>query len=127
MKEAGGSLLRDRRIQTILLIIYDLMAVMLSYFLALWFRFDCQFSAIPKEYFEPYLIFCPFYAVLCVTAFYCFRLYKMVWSYFSYNEVMQVLTVSVCTSVLHVVCITAFIRRMPISYYLMGTCLCAAA
>lgn len=122
MKEKGGAWFRNRRIQTILLIIYDFAAIILSYFLALWLRFDCQFSAIPEEYFDPYLVFCPVYAVVCIGFFYCFRLYKMIWSYFSYNEVMQALTVSVCTSILHIVCITAFLKRMPISYYLMGMC-----
>ncbi|MBR6747803.1 MAG: M20/M25/M40 family metallo-hydrolase, partial [Clostridia bacterium] len=34
----------------LLLGIYDLVAVNVSYFLALWFRFDCRFSEIPGTY-----------------------------------------------------------------------------
>ena len=40
-----------------LLVVYDVIAVNLAYFLALWFRFDCMFSEIPSKYFEPFLKF----------------------------------------------------------------------
>lgn len=33
-----------------LLAVYDIVAVNLAYFLALWFRFDCHFSSIPQIY-----------------------------------------------------------------------------
>ena len=122
MKEKSGNLLRNRRIQTILLIIYDFAAVILSYFLALWFRFDCRYSAIPDEYMNAYSIFCPIYAVICIAVFYVFRFYRMIWSFVSYNELMQILTVSVSTSLLHIFGITIIFQRMPIAYYLVGMC-----
>ncbi|MBP3232958.1 MAG: hypothetical protein J6M65_00840, partial [Eubacterium sp.] len=40
-----------------MLVVYDLFAVSLSYFLALWFRFDGEFSQIPPRYLTPYLEF----------------------------------------------------------------------
>ncbi len=123
MKRTGVSLLRNRRIQTILLIIFDYLAVVFSYFLALWFRFDCQYSAIPEEYMNAYAVFCPIYAIICVVIFYCFRFYNMIWSFVSYNELLQILTVSASTSLLHIFGITIIFRRMPVSYYLIGMCL----
>lgn len=32
------------------LTVYDAIAMILAFFLALWFRFDCRYTMIPKEY-----------------------------------------------------------------------------
>ena len=121
MKQSGN-LLRNRRIQTILLIIFDLLSINFSYFLALWFRFDCMYSAIPDDYMKAYVIFCPIYAIVCIAVFYLFRFYNMMWSYIGFNDVIHVLTVSAAMSVLHIFGITLLLRRMPIAYYLVGMC-----
>ena len=44
----------------VLLVMYDIFAVVISYFLALWFRFDGSFSQIPRQYLNPYIMFIPF-------------------------------------------------------------------
>ena len=46
---------------TIGLIIYDMLAVNASYFLALWLRFDCRFSMIEPQYLEAFFAFAPIY------------------------------------------------------------------
>ena len=43
----------------VLLIAYDVIAINMAYFLALWFRFDCIFSKIPQNYYDSYLKFAP--------------------------------------------------------------------
>ena len=48
------------------LMIYDVIAVNAAYFLGLWFRFDCTYSAIPGEYLSAYLKFAPWYTVFSV-------------------------------------------------------------
>ena len=37
-----------------LLVVYDFLAVVASWFLALWLRFDGRFARIPAQYFLPY-------------------------------------------------------------------------
>ncbi len=107
-----------------LLAIYDAIAVNLAYFLALWFRFDCMFSAIPKaDYLEPFLKFAPIYAVVCVVVFAYMRLYNSMWRFASFHELIRVGTASATCSVLHTVCITVLFGRMPLSYYFIGLCL----
>ena len=54
---------------SLLLILYDILAVNLSYFIALWLRFDGMFSSIPKPYYEAWLHFAPIYTVLCLVVF----------------------------------------------------------
>ena len=40
------------KVVTFLLIAYDFLAVILSYFAALWLRFDCNFSDIELPYLQ---------------------------------------------------------------------------
>ena len=115
--------LSDKRIQIPLLMLYDFMAIMASYFLALWFRFDCMYSAIPKDIMNSYALFCPVYAVVCIVVFYLLRFYRMIWSFVGFNELLHIMSVSVCMSMLHIFGITIICSRMPMSYYLMGLCL----
>lgn len=60
------------------LMIYDVIAVNAAYFLGLWFRFDCTYSAIPGEYLSAYLKFAPWYTVFSVFVFWTLRLYNSV-------------------------------------------------
>lgn len=102
------------------LVIYDMMAVVLSYFLALWLRFDTTYSAIPAEYLEAFRDFIPFYAVICILIFWRLRLYKSIWRFASYNELLRCIFSSAITSFIHIVGITVIFRRMPVSYYFIG-------
>ena len=126
-KNKKKRILSDRKIQMPLLMVYDIVAIMVSYFFALWFRFDCMYSAIPHEYFHAYMFFCPIYAVICVAVFYGFRMYSMIWSFVGLNDLAQMMIVSCCMSLLHIFGITLFFHSMPISYYLIGLCFQAIA
>ena len=59
----------------VFLIIYDLLVVTGSYFMALWLRFDCRFSEIPYEYLMAWLQFAPIYMVASVAVFCMMHLY----------------------------------------------------
>ena len=102
------------------LVMYDILTMMGSYFFALWLRFDCHFSKIPETYFASWLSFAPIYAVFGVVIFWLLRLYQSIWRFASYTELKKVMFASLITAIFHVVCITAFWQRMPISYYLIG-------
>ena len=103
-----------------LLVIYDAFAVTIAYFLALWFRFDCEFSQIPREYLDPYLLFIPFYIILSIAIFALMKLYKSIWKYASVIEAIRVVFATGITGILHIILITIFVKRMPISYYFFG-------
>ena len=72
------------------LVIYDVIAVNAAYFLGLWFRFDCTYSAIPGEYLSAYLKFTPWYTVFSVFVFWMLRLYNSVWRFASYSDYISV-------------------------------------
>ena len=102
------------------LVVYDIITANLSYFLALWFRFDCIFSLIPVQYLQAWKSFIPIYSVVCLVVFRCFRLYSSMWRFASFPELLRITIASLLASVLHVVLITVFYRRMPISYDIIG-------
>ena len=106
---------------TAFLILYDLLAVGASYFLALWIRFDCRFQKIPKEFLVPYYRSILFYAVFCIVVFWILRLYKSIWRFASYSELIRVMAATGITMTVHIVGMTAFVTRMPVSYYFFGT------
>lgn len=119
------SKMKDKKIKhwhkiTMWLIAYDVIAVCLSYFAGLWIRFDCRFSMIPEHYFNSYIAFAPIYAAVCIAVFAALRLYNAIWRFASYNELGRVMTATVITTIIHVVGITVFFERMPVSYYMFG-------
>ena len=105
---------------TFLLVVYDVFAVNVGYFLALWFRFDCQISKIDINFLSAYMRFLPIYSAFCVIVFWLMKLYNSMWRFASYRELTHVFSSCVVTSVFHTVFITLLFHRMPISYYVFG-------
>ena len=115
---------------SLFLAIYDILAVSMSYFLALWLRFDCRYSVIPDQYLLAWKYFTPAYVVASLFIFYILRLYKSIWRFASYSELLRSILASMITAVMHTAGITLMMRqmdgtftkhhRMPISYYIIG-------
>ncbi|MBQ4363089.1 MAG: polysaccharide biosynthesis protein [Oscillospiraceae bacterium] len=99
---------------------YDAIIVNASYFSALWLRFDCHYSNIDPKYFSAWLKFVPLYTVICIAVFLALKLYRSIWRFASYNELLRVMASSLITAVLHAAGISILFGRMPISYYLVG-------
>lgn len=108
------------KVVTLLLIVYDFLAVILSYFAALWLRFDCKFNEIELPYLQVYYHTILIYAVFCIIVFWCFRLYKSIWRFASYSELLRMICATAVTSMVYTISVTGFILRMPVSYYLSG-------
>ena len=103
-----------------ILVIYDVIAVNAAYFLALWFRFDCTFSAIPGVYINGFVRFAPLYTLVCVAVFICCRMYNSIWRFASLYELVLTALASVVTSVVHIMGTMLLATRMPTSYYIFG-------
>ncbi len=113
----------------ILLFVYDAFVVNLSYFLALWFRYDCNISEMlyglsnetdAPAHFKSWLAFVPIYTVFCLIVFSILRLYRSVWTFASYREFFNVAYSSVVTSIFHTIAIQLIFNSMPKSYYVFG-------
>ena len=105
---------------TVWLLLYDVFAVNISFALALWLRFDCRFSMIPEYYLEAFMKFSPVYTLIAIVIFWFARLYKSIWRFASYNELILTAGASVATFIVQVVGITVLFQRMPVSYYFIG-------
>ena len=112
---------RQFHMSDLFLMIYDIIAVTVAFFLALWLRFDCRFTEIPKDYLMAWVNFAPIYAVCSLVVFKLFHLYQSIWKYAGLVEVKMVLYSSVVLAVIHAAAITLLFGRMPISYYIAGS------
>ena len=102
------------------LMVYDFAAMSGAYFLALWLRFDCRFSAILEQYMMAWLKFTPIYVVVSFAVFWLLHLYQSLWRFASFSELKRVTLASAITAVFHAVGITVIFQCMPISYYFIG-------
>ena len=113
-------LIEHWQIIAVFLALYDAAAMCLSYFLALWIRYDCQFTHIPMIYRNAWRMFVPAYAMVGLVIFIIFRLYNSIWRFASFTELIRVFFASLVTAALHAWGITFLFYRMPMSYYLAG-------
>ncbi|MBR5473595.1 MAG: polysaccharide biosynthesis protein [Clostridia bacterium] len=103
--------------------------VNISYFLALWFRYDCNISELLNGlieetdapiHFNSWLCFVPIYTVFCLVVFWLFKLYNSVWTFASYREFFNAAYAAFITFIFHVIAITFIFNRMPMTYYFFG-------
>ncbi len=102
------------------LIIYDIVAVNSAYFFALWLRFDLHFSEIPQTFLETWLRYVPIHSVICGVLFGVCHLYRSLWRFAGFHEMKQTALACGISAVAHVVGTILLLRRMPISYYILG-------
>ncbi len=110
------------------LLIWDALTVVLAYFLAIWIRFDCSISSYLNH---PYIVrtmmwFAPFYAAICLVVYSRCHLYRSIWRFASYDEMLRCILATAVTTVIHHTCVAILYSalggpgRMPISYFVMG-------
>lgn len=104
---------------SLLLMLYDIIVVNASFGLALWVRFDCQYSMIPTHILDAFVAFAPIYTIGCLIIFYICKLYQSIWRFASVTELSRVIIATIITFVFQVVGIQ-FFTRMPLSYYVLG-------
>ena len=104
----------------LLLMVYDFAAVIVSFGIALWLRFDCKVTSVEPQYLTTYTKTIIIYALFCLVVFWFLRLYKSIWRFASYSELMRVILATVVTGVIYTGSLLAFHLHMPVSYYVIG-------
>ena len=110
---------RDKKLEhchivTLLLVIYDFIAIVGSYFLALWLRFDLRISLIEKVYLSTYFKTIFIYALIVILVFTMLRLYRSIWRFASYSELLRVIMATCITGVIYMLWLYVAEYRMPI-------------
>lgn len=116
---------RDKKLEhwhivTLLLVIYDFIAIVGSYFLALWLRFDLRISLIEKVYLSTYFKTIFIYALIVILVFTMLRLYRSIWRFASYSELLRVIMATCITGVIYMLWLYVAEYRMPVSYFIFG-------
>ena len=120
-KDFKRSALKIWHIETFILLACDFITINASYFLALWLRFDGNYSSIPQVYIDAWRDFTIPYSLIAVIMLSLTRAYITMWNSAGLFEYVRLISGSLLLSAAHVVAITFLILRMPISYYLIGT------
>ena len=129
MNRIKNALKRD-----IWILLLDVVAVNLSYFLALAFRVAVNSmggifgspSDVPV-YFSAFYRIAPIYTVLCIIVFFLFKLYGGVWRFAGINDMYRILASWVVTTLIQIVISFLIMQsmgfnsaRMPATYYMLG-------
>ncbi len=120
MKKIWDSIAKD-----LWIVLFDIIAVNAAYFLALLVRFYVNFEFRPtvSYYLTDWLHFTPFYTVLSILIFAAWKLYGGMWRFAGINDMNRIIFANLCTVVVQIVGTALFIRRMPITYYVIGAIL----
>lgn len=112
------------------IVILDILAVNLSYLLALYIRFFVNgvFRVSVGYYVEYFWRIAPLYTILAISVFALFKLYGGMWRFAGLNDMNRIITANLVTVVLQVAASIAVLailpdaqaNRMPFSYYVIG-------
>lgn len=118
--KSSGFKLKHWHIIAIYLVIYDIIAVNASYFVALLLRFDMSYSSIPEQYLDNFIMFAPIYTIFALIVFAVLHLYNSLWRFASFSELNRIIMSSVLTTAFQLGSIIVTSQRMPVSYYVFG-------
>ena len=117
-----NNLFCQRNVIKAMMMAFDALAVNFAYFLALVLRYYVAFEFVPGSIrlVTVFRQFAPYYGVICVSVFYCFRLYNAMWKFGGLRDLNRILMACIVTAVIQVAGTTIFFERMSLSYYVLG-------
>ena len=131
MRKARGFYIEHWKVIAFVLMLYDFVTIAFSYFCGLWLRFDFRYTQIPQAYLDVYLKFIVPYALCCILIYMYFKLYRSIWRFASYSELINIIIANIVCGIFNYVVTRLFGARMPFSYHLVGFLLqiifCSAA
>ena len=92
MTDENKGTFRRRYIEKLLLIVLaDAFTIAVSYFMALWIRFDFSIAKTPVQEIDRVIVFIPFAIGITFVVYYFFRLYHSIWRFASISEVAHII------------------------------------
>ena len=113
---------RNKRtnIINVLLVIYDFVVFVFSYYFALLLRFDFKATEIPSIYLNSANSSLIIYSIICVLLYFAFGLYNSIWKFASTEELKNIVIANILCLLIQILLTKIFFIRMPISYYVIG-------
>lgn len=126
--------IRNALKKDIWVLLLDIVAVNLAYYLALVFRVAVNnmggIFGSPSDvpvYFSAFYRIAPIYTVLCIVVFFLFKLYGGVWRFAGINDMYRILGSWVVTTLIQILVSYLVMKaigfntsRMPATYYMVG-------
>ncbi len=106
-------------IKRILLVAYDIIAVVASSLLALFIRYEGNYAAIPSKYVVKSLQYIPVIIIVTAIVFYWFRLYSSLWTYAGAPELINITFACALSALTQMTVMVLFGVQMPRSYYIL--------
>ena len=103
-----------------LIMLMDVIATAVSFFLGLWFRYDFTFRAISPVHLQGYLSSIGLWCAITVAVFFLFRLYNSIWAYVGTSEVFRITGAYAVLAVIGVLLFHFDGSLMPRSSMLVG-------
>lgn len=110
--------------RAIILAFLDVLSILVAYIAALLLRFDFIFSRIPRYYIEGYIYSMPYWIVVTIVVFYCFRLYHSIWRFASITEIRRIIQSYIVLIPCYIAGMIFMELKMPRGYYFMGYVMC---
>lgn len=105
------------------LIVYDIISVIASSYLALLMRYGFVMSDIPDYFMDPITAFLPLSILLTLFVLYLFRMYSSLWAFAGETELQNLVISSVISSVIQAIGLQFFKEQgqqaVPGSYYFL--------
>jgi len=104
------------------LVIYDIISIVASAYLALLIRFELDFGSVPSHFLHPIEHFLPINVIITLLLFYIFRLYSSLWAYAGEAELQSIVISSALSGVANLIGLQFFKEgaiAVPKSYYIL--------
>jgi FlaA1/EpsC-like NDP-sugar epimerase len=109
----------SKRTRVALFVIYDIFAVCLAEFMALWTRFEFEFGRIEMPYLENAYRYTVINIITTLLIFTFARLYSSLWRYASVQELLNVVAACVVAACTQSLGMHMLVLSMPRSYYIL--------
>ncbi|MBD5468224.1 MAG: polysaccharide biosynthesis protein [Lachnospiraceae bacterium] len=104
-------------VRRIFLIVYDIIAVVLSSYIPLVMRYEFRISQIPQQFVDNVKWFLPFGIITTLLAFYLLRLYHSLWAYAGVTEMQNMVAACALSALFQCVGLHFTKHYVPRSYY----------
>ena len=120
MRRSRAFYIEHWKVVAFVLMLYDFVTIVFSYFCGLWLRFDFRFTQIPEVYLKVYYKFIVPFTIVCLAVYWFLKLYRSIWRFASYNELTNIIVANIICGIFNYTVTRIFGARMPSSYHLVG-------
>lgn len=119
---SNGAMIKSRTLRMFIMMVFDAIAVNLSYFVAFLLRFFVRFRYIcGVEKMVPSLWYAaPIYAIFAIIIFYIFDMYQTIWEFAGIRDFNRIVLASISASTIETTLTYFVFGHFPLSVYILG-------